>query len=445
MVPSPALSGEDPGAARTAPRVRVIVVNHEGGEMTLACLRSLLASDWSELEIVLVDNGSTDDVVARARRELPSVEVRETGRNLGFGGACNRGLVDLAGVDHVALVNNDARVDPGWLVPLVECLEGDPSLGAACPKILFEHRFRDLWIEVAGPSAPTGAARLEAVWVGVHEVLAGCQLVRGFLGPDRQSKAQRFTGRAELLVPTPQDLDPLADPATASVGLHLERGAMVTVGSGGARRTIAVGPGRTELEVELAAPSRVVVNNAGCEVLAGGYVRDRGWLEADPGSCDDPVEVDAWSGGGVLARRAYLEDVGPFDERLFLYYEDVDLSLRGRRLGWRYRYAPRSVLHHRHSATIGQGSELAQYHNERNRLVVLLRHQGVGATVAAVVRHLLVTVSYARRDVLLPLMHGGPVHPGIVRNRLRALLGFLPLVAGTVARRRRDLRRRRPT
>ncbi len=49
----------------------------------------------------------------------------------------------------------------------------------------------------------------------------------------------------------------------------------------------------------------------------------------------------AWCGGAVLLRADYLVDVGTFDERFFLYYEDTDLSWRGRHKGWRYQYVPR--------------------------------------------------------------------------------------------------------
>ena len=50
-------------------RVRVVVVNYNGGDTTLACLRSVLASDWPEgdLKVVLVDNDSTDGVVATVK------------------------------------------------------------------------------------------------------------------------------------------------------------------------------------------------------------------------------------------------------------------------------------------------------------------------------------------------------------------------------------------
>ena len=54
----------------------------------------------------------------------------------------------------------------------------------------------------------------------------------------------------------------------------------------------------------------------------------------------EPADVFAWCGGAVLLRSDYLADVGLLDERFFLYYEDTDLSWRGRARGWRYRFVP---------------------------------------------------------------------------------------------------------
>ena len=78
------------------------------------------------------------------RKELPVVDVIENTENRGFGAGCNRGIRAAGHPDFVALVNNDASVGPEWLAPLVEALEADPSVGAACPKILFAGRFLDL-------------------------------------------------------------------------------------------------------------------------------------------------------------------------------------------------------------------------------------------------------------------------------------------------------------
>ena len=91
-------------------------------------------------------------------------------------------------------------------------------------------------------------------------------------------------------------------------------------------------------------------------------------------------------GSAVLLRGSFLESVGPFDERLFLYYEDIDLSLRGRELGWRYEAVPASMVRHAHSASTVADSDLVRYYNDRNRLLVLARHRGTGAVTRAALR-----------------------------------------------------------
>jgi GT2 family glycosyltransferase len=165
-------------------------------------------------------------------------------------------------------------------------------------------------------------------------------------------------------------------------------------------------------------------------VLAGdGYGADRGYLERDHAQYETPESVFAWSGGAVLLTAAYLADVGLFDEQLFLYYEDVDLSWRGRERGWRYRYVPDSVVRHVHSASTVEGSPLFDYYNERNRLLTLTRHSDRRTVAKALARYLLVTGSYARRDVVSPVLRGQAPRVQAPVRRLRALGGYAAAMA----------------
>ncbi len=102
--------------------------------------------------------------------------------------------------------------------------------------------------------------------------------------------------------------------------------------------------------------------------------------EADRGQHDRARDVDFASGCLLLATRAALERVGLFDERYFLYLEDVDLCLRARRAGFRVRYEPRAVARHRvHGATGGAddggaATPTALYYLTRNRHLLVRRH-----------------------------------------------------------------------
>jgi GT2 family glycosyltransferase len=181
-----------------------------------------------------------------------------------------------------------------------------------------------------------------------------------------------------------------------------------------------------------------VINNTGSVLTPHGYGADRGWLEPDDGRYDEPTNVFAWCGAAVVLSTRYLADVGRFDERLFLYYEDLELSWRGRERGWRYRYVPASVVRHVHAATVGEHSSLARYQNERNHLLVLARHASPSAALRAAGHSLLVTASYARRDVVSPMLRGEPPRPEIVRDRARAFSGFLRLLPAMTRERRRS-------
>ena len=76
------------------PFVRVVILSFDGGQMTLDCIESLVKTEWPRdcYEIVMVDNGSLDDVTERVRVQYPSVRILEPLRNLGFAGGCNLGM-----------------------------------------------------------------------------------------------------------------------------------------------------------------------------------------------------------------------------------------------------------------------------------------------------------------------------------------------------------------
>jgi GT2 family glycosyltransferase len=419
-------------------RVRAVVLNYNGGDLTLECLRRLRTTDWpaERFDVVLVDNASSDDVVSTTRAEMPDVEIITSDRNLGFAGGCNLALRDLDDVDYVALVNNDVIAEPGWLAPLVRAFGRNPTLGAACPKVVFASRFREVELRSDTHTLGRGdhrrlGVRVSGARVGGEDVWRDTQLHEGFWGPEPDvepgSTAQWTSGRALLRVPV-SDTDP-AD--MCELRLATECPTTVTSTSGGIEAQLTVGPDPQWCAIPLAGRPFDVINNVGNVVTGDGYGADRGYLERDHGQYDLPEYVFAWSGATVLLATRYLRDVGLFDEDLFLYYEDLDLAWRGRERGWRYKYVPGSVVRHVHSASTVEGSPLFDYYNERNRLLTLTRHADRRTAAKALVRYLLVTASYARRDVVSPLLRGQAPRPRIPLRRLKALAGYAAAMTGT--------------
>jgi GT2 family glycosyltransferase len=392
-----------------------------------------MSTPWPHgaLEVVLVDNASSDGVADTVERELPDVRVVRSKENLGFTGGNNLGIGDAQTVDLIALVNSDVTVGPDWLAPLAEVLDNDAELGAASPKMLLDGRYRRVDLSSdAEPKWPADPRDRGVRVFGVNDAggrVDGVRYVRGFFEPERAgSESFRWTmGEAVLFVPVD---DEGAESVDCTLVLDSDHAKSVRVTSGGRTTDLTVQPGRRAYQFALEGETFDVVNNVGSVLLPSGYAADRGWLEPDLGQYDDAVDVFAWCGGAVLLRSEYLLDVGLFDERLFLYYEDLELSWRGRRRGWRYRYVPDSVVRHAHAATAQEGSPLSQYFNERNRMLVLARHASLGEFCSAVFRYLVSTASYVRRDVVAPLLRGARPRLEIVRARLRSLAGFLARV-----------------
>jgi GT2 family glycosyltransferase len=129
-------------------KVAAVLVNWNGAADTLATLTSLDAvAGREQLRLLVIDNGSGDDSVARLERERPGLEVVATGANLGFAGGnlvgIERALADPA-VAWLLLINTDVAVDPGFLPPLLAAC-ADPAVGAAGPKIFYFAAPDRLW------------------------------------------------------------------------------------------------------------------------------------------------------------------------------------------------------------------------------------------------------------------------------------------------------------
>jgi N-acetylglucosaminyl-diphospho-decaprenol L-rhamnosyltransferase len=214
----------------------IYIPNFNGAARLGGVLRAL-GEQTRPAQVVLVDNGSGDDSIDLARRELPGVKVVELGENLGFGRAINRAVAETPG-DPVILLNNDAVPEPRFVEALLDGLgEGVDSVAG----LLLQERAPEL-IDSAG--------------VVADATLMGFDYLHG---------------------------EPAAAAAAAAPPL---------------------GP----------------------------------------------------TGGAALYRRQAFEEVGGFDERIFLYYEDLDLALRLAARGGRCALAPAARALHAYSASLGAAS-----------------------------------------------------------------------------------------
>ena len=122
------------------PLVSVVIPHWNGRHHLDDCLNALRRQTFTNFEVILVDNGSTDGSQAYVRDCFPEVQLVELGQNRGFTGACNAGY-EVAQGEIVVLLNNDTEADAGWLTAVTQAFQTHPQVGMIASKmLLFDQR-----------------------------------------------------------------------------------------------------------------------------------------------------------------------------------------------------------------------------------------------------------------------------------------------------------------
>jgi hypothetical protein len=265
------------------------------------------------------------------------------------------------------------------------------------------------------------------------DVWAATEAASGTLGAAivRDGRAEWATSCAEYLIPDEHQVGN----GTVSIRLEASKPRRVSLHAGGPPVEVVVERWPQWIDVPVVGPPADIVNSAGGSVAQGYFGADRGFLETDTGQFEEAVLVETWTGCVALLSAAYLNEVGLFDERLFLYYEDFDLAWRGRRRGWQYRYTPHTSVRHVRGASTREHDRLFTFWNQRNRLVAIVKNARMTEVVLLISQDFRVTVGYAARDVIAPLLTRRRPDASHFLLRLRASASWLRLLPGSLRRR----------
>lgn len=317
-------------------------------------------------EILVVDDGSDDRTVEWISSAHPDVRLFAQVSNQGFGAAVNAG-VRAAHHGHVVLLNNDMRAEQDFLAALIEPFETEARLFATTPRIV-NRTF------------------------GGDEAVTACTFRRGLLEtlfPDRDvslpvTALETNRVAAERSETAPSEVDPSPAgrtetfPAEGHVPDPSPHGAVGAIaGSPPARAEQTASVGGSGGPTEGREPHGRARANDDLDPM-----RRRSSL---PGVRSSYQEVLFACGGAAAIDRSMFEAIGGLDP-LFapFYWEDVDLSWRARKRGWRILHVPASCVHHEHSATIGARFDRdrvgAIY--ERNRLLFHWKNLSSGRLLA---------------------------------------------------------------
>ncbi|MFA6992716.1 MAG: glycosyltransferase, partial [Candidatus Gracilibacteria bacterium] len=138
------------------PKVSIIIVNYNGYEETIDCLKSLVEIDYSNFNIFVIENGSSNDSFKKISDFIKEVNLQSRIKlilskdNLGFAGGCNLGIKEAqkSDVDYFLLLNPDTKVEKGFLSKLIEVSENSQNyselrnkkIGFLGPRIFYEDK-----------------------------------------------------------------------------------------------------------------------------------------------------------------------------------------------------------------------------------------------------------------------------------------------------------------
>ncbi len=250
-------------AADTA--VAVVVLNHNRRDLLLECLASVTAQEHRSLDILVVDNGSSDGSADAVAREFPGVHLLRQSQNLGVAGGRNAGLAWVRAhlsAPYLLFIDNDTSLEPRTVSELLAATAADARIGLVAPKCF--HR----------------------------------------------------------------------------------RDAATLASAGGMDFNLYIG--------------------SAWDVASG---------ESDRGQHDAPRDIRACPGFAFFVKREVFEEIGAFDENFNPYgWEDVDLSLRAARAGFRLVYAPAAIVYH--SGGRASRGPIRDYerHKAQKMIYLLRRH-----------------------------------------------------------------------
>ncbi|HKZ65852.1 MAG TPA: glycosyltransferase [Chitinophagaceae bacterium] len=120
------------------PKVAIVILNWNGRKFLEQFLPSVFLSTYSNFDVIVADNFSSDDSIAFVEKNYPSIHIISLTQNWGFAKGYNDALKQVK-ADYFVILNSDVEVTAGWLEPMIGLLENDPSIAACQPKILSWH------------------------------------------------------------------------------------------------------------------------------------------------------------------------------------------------------------------------------------------------------------------------------------------------------------------
>ena len=399
------------------PLISIVTVNYNGIKFLSGLFNSILNLSYpsEKIQIIMVDNGSSDGSVDFVKNEFPMVEIVPLSNNCGYAGGNNEGIRKAKG-SYIALVNNDCIVGEDWLSEMLSVFRQYPKslhIGAVGSKVVLSYPYLPVRF-VAASISPEELKKEKDIgrlgvkisdveilrekengsikkggtnsgnnnnFYGFREINATEMDIKysdGFYPPASNSKGSiyRWTQDTAVLAVPLENLDEDIIMQFSISSYLSSNNLQIVVGEEILYDLKADGnPQKIKVKIPKSYFScrKDIINSCGTKINKLFYSRDRGYLSFDEGQYGNIEEVFAVSGSSLLIDRQMLEDAGCFDESFFTYYEDIDLFWRARLKGWKMFFTPDSVVRHLHCGTGKEWSYSFTYHVVRNRMLMIFK------------------------------------------------------------------------
>lgn len=120
------------------PKVAAVIIHWNRCKLLEQFLPFLMASTYTNLEVYVADNASTDDTIPFLEDHYPSIKIIRLDKNYGYAGGYNEALKQVK-ADYYVLINNDIEVTPGWIEPVIAEMQKNSRIAACQPKLLQYH------------------------------------------------------------------------------------------------------------------------------------------------------------------------------------------------------------------------------------------------------------------------------------------------------------------
>lgn len=121
-------------------KIAVVILNWNGRKMLERFLPSVVKHSAEVAEVIIADNGSTDDSLEFVKQQYPSIRIIAMDKNYGFAGGYNKALAQVA-ADYYVLLNDDVEVSEHWIEPVIEQMESNPQIAVCQPKLrMFDNK-----------------------------------------------------------------------------------------------------------------------------------------------------------------------------------------------------------------------------------------------------------------------------------------------------------------